>query len=149
MKKNSIQFQKGFSLRDFMKRYGIVKQCAKALFEARWPSGFQCPSCGGDHYPSLSKNRTKINATIKCLRRPGFVLAPYFDPIKCQNRGSQVTLRYMRSLAGFLKLLPGRVPLGDYSTCARYSHDFLGLVANVFENLHRSSADYTLIRCSL
>ncbi|ATG90053.1 hypothetical protein MKLM6_1816 [Methylomonas koyamae] len=32
MKKNPIQFQKGFSLTDFMKRYGSEIQCAEALF---------------------------------------------------------------------------------------------------------------------
>jgi hypothetical protein len=33
MKKNPIQFQKGFSLTDFMKRYGTESQCAEALFQ--------------------------------------------------------------------------------------------------------------------
>lgn len=42
MKKNPVQFQKGFSLMDFLKRYGTETQCAEALFQARWPSGFQC-----------------------------------------------------------------------------------------------------------
>ena len=61
MKKNSIQFQKGSSLTDFMKRFGTNTQCAAALFQARWPSGFQCPSCGGRRY-SQSTPAIYINA---------------------------------------------------------------------------------------
>ncbi len=58
MKKNPVQFQKGFSLMDFLKRYGTETQCAEALFQARWPSGFQCPSCAGRRYScEMSMNR--------------------------------------------------------------------------------------------
>ena len=35
MKKNPIQFQKGFSLPDFVKRYGTESQCAEALSSPR------------------------------------------------------------------------------------------------------------------
>ena len=38
MKKNLIQFQKGFSLTSFMQKYGTERQCAEALFQARWAS---------------------------------------------------------------------------------------------------------------
>jgi len=41
MKKNAVQFQKGFSLPDFFKKYGTEEQCEKALFDWRWPRVFQ------------------------------------------------------------------------------------------------------------
>lgn len=46
MPMNRVQFQKGLSLPDFMKRYGTEEQCERALIAARWPSGFTCPACG-------------------------------------------------------------------------------------------------------
>ena len=46
MPKNQVQFQKGQSLRDFLKLYGTDQQCAQALFQSRWPEGFRCPACG-------------------------------------------------------------------------------------------------------
>ena len=46
MPKNQVQFQKGQSLRDFLKLYGTELQCAQAVFQARWPQGFRCPACG-------------------------------------------------------------------------------------------------------
>ena len=56
MKKNRVQFQRGFSLAEFIKQYGTEAQCAEALFKARWPSGFQCPACGSGRY-SVVKTR--------------------------------------------------------------------------------------------
>ena len=46
MPKNKVQFQKGQSLREFLEAYGTDQQCEDALFQARWPEGFQCPACG-------------------------------------------------------------------------------------------------------
>ena len=46
MQKNTVQFQRGLGLREFMNRYGTVEQCEAALFAWRWPKGFICPECG-------------------------------------------------------------------------------------------------------
>ena len=46
---NGIQFQKGMSLSRFMVDYGTEAQCEAALVRTRWPSGFRCSACGGDH----------------------------------------------------------------------------------------------------
>jgi hypothetical protein len=50
MSKNKVQFQKGYSLADFIKDYGTEEQCRQALFNWRWPDGFRCPDCGSDRY---------------------------------------------------------------------------------------------------
>lgn len=44
---NQVQFQKGMSLAQFMRQYGTEAKCYRALYKARWPEGFRCPSCGG------------------------------------------------------------------------------------------------------
>ncbi|WP_084457158.1 transposase [Desulfogranum mediterraneum] len=46
MAKNSIQFQKGLSLTNFLAQYGDEEKCYQALFTFRWPRGFVCPRCG-------------------------------------------------------------------------------------------------------
>ncbi|MCY4597793.1 MAG: transposase [Bryobacterales bacterium] len=48
MTKYKVQFQKGQSLPEFLALYGAVTQCQQAVFAARWPKGFLCPSCGQD-----------------------------------------------------------------------------------------------------
>ena len=80
MKKNPIQFQKGFSLPDFVKRYGTESQCAEALFQARWPSGFQCPSCGGRRY-SVVKTRNLYQCTA-CHHQTSLTSGTLFEHTK-------------------------------------------------------------------
>lgn len=46
MAMNKVQFQKGLSMGEFMKRYGTSEQCHAALVASRWPTGFVCPACG-------------------------------------------------------------------------------------------------------
>ena len=69
---NPIQFQKGFSLNDFIVQYGTETQCREALMAARWPSGFACPGCQQNpHY---------------CFQRQGL---PYWQ---CKACGQQTSL---------------------------------------------------------
>ena len=59
--KNQVQFQKGYSLLEFMMDYGTEEQCRKALFQWRWPQGYVCPVCGGKSYCTL-----KTRAVFQC-----------------------------------------------------------------------------------
>ena len=43
MGRNTIQFQKGLSVPEFLQLYGTVTQCEEALAMIRWPNGFRCP----------------------------------------------------------------------------------------------------------
>ena len=46
MAKNTVQFQKGLSLSQFLETYGTEEQCREVLFKMRWPQDFRCPKCG-------------------------------------------------------------------------------------------------------
>lgn len=80
MKKNPIQFQKGFSLTDFMKQYGTETQCTEALFQARWPAGFQCPDCGGRRY-CLVKTRNLYQCS-SCHHQTSLISGTLFAQTK-------------------------------------------------------------------
>ena len=45
MARNRVQFQKGYSLTQFMDEYGTEEKCTEAVFRWRWPNGFVCPRC--------------------------------------------------------------------------------------------------------
>ena len=45
MARNPVQFQKGYSLTQFMDEYGTEEECRNALFRWRWPNGFVCQRC--------------------------------------------------------------------------------------------------------
>jgi len=47
----------------FMEMYRIEEDCRQALFEHRWPEGFQCPRCGHDQAYSL-----KTRPLYECTR---------------------------------------------------------------------------------
>ncbi|MEY4211685.1 MAG: hypothetical protein RLZ92_2066 [Pseudomonadota bacterium] len=80
MKKNLIQFQKGFSLTDFMKRYGTERQCTDALFQARWPSGFQCRDCGGRRYSMV--NTRNLYQCSTCHHQTSLISGTLFEQTK-------------------------------------------------------------------
>ena len=57
-KRNQVQFQKGMSLSTFLQLYGTEEKCAEALAKLRWPSGFDCPSCGCARHCRLERRDT-------------------------------------------------------------------------------------------
>ncbi len=60
---NRIQFQPGLSMPTFLKLYGTETQCAAALEQARWPSGFRCPR--GD-VAAYSRVRGRTHPLLQC-----------------------------------------------------------------------------------
>jgi hypothetical protein len=61
--KNKVQFQKGYSLIEFLNDYGSETQCREALFYWRWPQGYACPECASPSYCML-----KTRAVYQCNR---------------------------------------------------------------------------------
>lgn len=59
MTRSAIQFQKGLSLRQFLRLYGTEEHCEAALEKARWPDGFRCPRCDGHEHGLVYGRRLK------------------------------------------------------------------------------------------
>ena len=55
MAMNRVQFQPGLSMAEFLERYGSEDKCEAALFAARWPDGWRCPSCDCPWYTSFMR----------------------------------------------------------------------------------------------
>ncbi|MBF0448864.1 MAG: diguanylate cyclase [Magnetococcales bacterium] len=53
MPNSDIQLQQGLSLIQFMDLYGTDEKCCQALFNVRWPEGFQCPKCKKRSYRQI------------------------------------------------------------------------------------------------
>jgi len=80
MSKNKVQFQKGYSLVDFIKDYGTEEQCSQALFKWRWPNGFCCPDCGSGRY-TVIKTRSLYQCS-KCHHQTSVTSGTIFDSTK-------------------------------------------------------------------
>ncbi|WP_371924814.1 transposase [Endozoicomonas sp. SCSIO W0465] len=65
MCKNTIQFQKGLGIMQFLANYGSEEQCENALSSWRWPDGFQCPKCGSRSFCKLHR---KAEFQCNCCR---------------------------------------------------------------------------------
>ncbi len=80
MLKNQIQFQKGYSLTELFHDYGTEEQCTKALFDWRWPTGFNCPACCSSSYCTL-KNRSLYQCN-HCHHQTSLTSGTLFDSTK-------------------------------------------------------------------
>ena len=80
MSKNSIQFQPGLSLKEFLSQYGQEEQCEKAAFNWRWPQGFKCPKCGCGHFCVL-KSRVLFQCN-RCRTQTSLTSGTIFESTK-------------------------------------------------------------------
>lgn len=80
MKRSKVQFQKGLSDIDFMNRYGSEEKCLEEVRQAKWPDGFQCPSCKGKRSCYL-KSR-KVHQCNKCHKQTSLLAGTIFQGTK-------------------------------------------------------------------
>jgi transposase-like protein len=80
MRKNQVQFQKGYSVVEFIKDYGTEEQCSQALFKWRWPDGFRCPGCGSGRY-TVIKTRNLYQCST-CHHQTSLISGTIFEQTK-------------------------------------------------------------------
>ena len=69
MGKNSILMQKVLSLDQFTAYYGTEEQCEATVEKSRWPEGYCCPQCGGDHPYIYRKKTVKVYQCSACRKQ--------------------------------------------------------------------------------
>ena len=82
MKMNRFQFQPGMSLNQFLAKYGEEQQCEAAVESARWPSGFQCPVCGGHRHCSYRRGNVKVFQCSCCRKQTTLTQETIFHSTK-------------------------------------------------------------------
>lgn len=80
MARNKVQFQKGISLSEFLAQYGTEEQCFDALYDWRWPGGFQCPSCG--HNENCQLTVRKLQQCHRCHHQTSVTAGTIFESTK-------------------------------------------------------------------
>lgn len=66
MPMNRVQFQKGLSFGEFVRRYGTEEACERELEEQRWPEGFVCPVCDSSEYSNFRRGRLLYYQCCRC-----------------------------------------------------------------------------------
>ena len=70
MGRNTIRFQKGLSMPEFLQLYGTEAHCEEALAKIRWPNGFRCPRCDGSLHGLAYGRRFMRNAGNADIKPP-------------------------------------------------------------------------------
>jgi transposase-like protein len=73
MPMNRVQFQKGMSLGEFVRRYGTEEACELELEAQRWPQGFVCPSCGSREYSNFRRGRLLYYQCCGCRHQASLI----------------------------------------------------------------------------
>jgi hypothetical protein len=79
MPMNSIQFQPGLSMPEFIQLYGTETQCEAALIQARWPTGFCCPACGHSGHCMLSSRSPTTFQCNACHQQTSLIAGTLFQ----------------------------------------------------------------------
>ena len=66
---NPVQFQKGLSMVEFMRRYGTQEKCHAAVVAQRWPDGFVCPECGESRHCTFERKASRIGSARRAGSR--------------------------------------------------------------------------------
>jgi len=80
MAQNSVQFQQGLSIFEFLEHYGTEEQCRAALENARWPDGFICSQCG--HQSSCYIESRKVYQCNRCHHQVSVIRNTVFHSTK-------------------------------------------------------------------
>lgn len=86
MPMNRVQFQQGVSLSEFFERYGTEEQCAAALVDLRWPTGFRCPCCSSDSHYVVSHGARKLFQCRGCRHQTSLTAGTIMDSTKLPLR---------------------------------------------------------------
>ena len=84
MARNRVLFQKGLSEAAFEGLYGTEEKCRAVVMASRWPTGFECPACGGRAYSEVTTRRLFQCSTCRhqTLLTAGTIFASSHLPLR-------------------------------------------------------------------
>ena len=83
---NRVQFQKGLSLSEFVRRYGTEEACERELEAQRWPRGFVCPACGSTEYSNFRRGRLLYYQCCRCRHQASLLAGTVLSSSKLALR---------------------------------------------------------------
>jgi len=122
--KNQIQFQKGFSLIDFMEEFGTEEKCQNALFNSRWPEGYCCPECGSASYCTLKVRR--LYQCNRCHHQQSLTSGTIFESTKMPLTKWFLAIHLLTQAKTGLSALALKRQVGvSYNTAWRMKHKLM------------------------
>ena len=141
---NSIQFQQGMSLPEFMARFGAEAQCEQALKAARWPGGFRCPRCDATNHWVVNHGARKLLQCQACRHQASLTAGSLFEHTKLPLRTWFLAIYLISQAKTGLSSLALKRQLGvSYPTAWALQHKISQAMA-LREGQHRLSGHVQL-----
>jgi transposase-like protein len=107
---------------EFNARFGTDDQCREYLFQARWPDGFRCSSCGhGDAYALRTR---LVYECVACGKQHSLLAGTLFEQTKTGLARWFLAIYLATSSKGGLAAaeLPRQLGFGSYQTAWSWLH---------------------------
>ena len=127
---NSVQFQAGLSMAEFIARYGTEAKCYRALYQWRWPQGFRCPACTGRARSRFRRGTTVYYQCRACRHQTTLTAGTMFEGTKLPLRTWLLALHLLTATKTNLAALELMRHLGvNYKTAWRVKHKIMQAMA--------------------
>src|SRR3954453_3081340 len=107
---------------EFNARFGTDEQCREYLFQARWPDGFRCDSCGhGDAYTLRTR---LVYECVACRKQHSLLAGTIFEQTKTGLTRRFLAVYLVTSSKGGIAAaeLQRQLGFGSYQTAWSWLH---------------------------
>jgi len=140
MPMDRIQFQRGMSLPEVLRRFGTQEQCAAAVKAARWPNGFTCPRCAGTAHCTVLHQGRELFQCNACRHQTSLIAGTMFASTKLPLTTWFLAIYLLSQAKTGLSALALKRQIGvSYPTAWLMHHKILQTRAQR-EQVHRSTA---------
>lgn len=123
---NTVQFQPGLSMAEFIHRYGTEAKCYRALYQWRWPHGFRCPACTGQVRSRFRRGAQVYYQCRACRHQTTLTAGTLFEGTKLSLRTWMLALHLLTATKTNLAALELMRHLGvNYKTAWRMKHKIM------------------------
>jgi len=127
---NTVQFQPGLSMAEFIERYGTEVKCYRALYQWRWPNGFRCPACDGRRRSRFRRGAQVYYQCRTCRHQSTLTAGTLFAGSKLPLRTWLLALHLLSATKTNLAALELMRHLGvNYKTAWRLKHKIMQAMA--------------------
>ncbi len=127
---NWVQFQHGLSMVEFMEHYGTEAQCYRALYRARWPHGFRCPSCNARSRSRFRRGQHVYYQCRACRHQTPLQSGTLFESTKLPLRTWMLGIHLLTSTKTNMAALELKRHLGvTYKAAWRMKHKIMEAMA--------------------
>lgn len=95
MAQNTVQYQRGLSLPEFIGEYGSQEQCEDLVCGWHWPNGFVCPRCRGSWHSEFRRQQRLYFQCSGCRHQCSLVAGTVFESSKVPLTSSLLAMHLM------------------------------------------------------